>query len=671
MATTRSECTVTAHSRTSDATYRTDHSRRKHPTNMPTFEQLLMDSMPLAAADTAASTLAFSAERLAYDAGSPIPDLLPEPVPAPVSDSDAPVLFDPQSIIQPMPEKRPFLLSGSPTLAPIIQVLSRGQSYKVDTPTISDYKDPQRKNIWAWEHDGAEPSKIANIWCRVASKGYQSHLVLEALHWGVEDESAKGTFWKLCRVKTMSNIVYDLPLTNEYMNFKAAVRKGTILADQTPIWRLYSEIDQSLVMAFVYKLRPDGTTGHMTQSEIDFLGKEFMPVSQAGKGFQAAVNRAIAVGSDDPRVIVILSLTVCKQRSDFEPIDIVGMGRLFPHILVMSNAPLAKIEASVLYDRPDATTHKPDAVKKSFAPNPEFIAEDPSCCNQKIGCAFVSDANDYGNSSLRVPGPLPFWGNMFGYHMLDAYGSIQDETLRMVRTDKTSRRSDDSGLVIRHVVMGDPEYKSMLKFPLQGEFDNIHMAPTMNLTDIDHVHHFVSPLSGIDVPMSSLDLGQIVMAPFCSHDCFHTHWRWGASATAKQSLGFDQLRPHAVVGAPLVPCNQDIRVWLRAANKMTYHATVQASTLDSGVWNVIMHHGSAYALDITSYVKLYLAQFSIDTFSDGEPDFYSAAGLKIQSINSLSLFYWKLRWRSERTGDRDAKISERITVVDLRGARDL
>lgn len=657
---------------------------------MPTFEELLMDSMPLAAADTAARTMAFANDRSAYESESPLPVRQGPLPPPPAAGSAEPTLsLNPKDLLQPIPVKKPFLLSGNPSLASIIQVLSRGQSYKVDIPPITGYDDPESKNIWAWEHDGAEPSKISNIWCRVRSSHYISHMVLEALQWGLQEESDKGTFWKFVRITTTSNVSYKLPLINDYMNFKAVALKGAIVADQTPFWRLYSAIDKSLVMAFVYKLKPDGTTELMPQKEIDFLGKEFMPNPQPSVGTLAAVNRALAVATDEPRVMVILSLTVCKQRADFEPIDIVGMGRLFPHILVMANVPLTKIEGSVLYDRPSRITHGSDAV-----PQPpqggviDFVFGQQGCCkphdghNDEIGAVLVADANDFGGATMRVPGPLPFWGNMFSYYMVDAYNAAPQETFHMIRTDRSYRRSDDGGLAVRHVVTGDSDYKTLLKLPRQGEFDNIHIAPSMVLKSIDRATHYLSEFSSPDVPLSSLDLSKIFMAPFCSHDCFHTHWRWGLFATAKQALGFDGSRPYAVAGAPQVPSNQDIRVWLRGPNKMTYHATANGSLstpIEHGRWSVIMHHGSAYALDITALVKLFAAQMGIQTFAEGEPLFFATgspmpkalqAGIPV--TESFSLFYWRLRWHTKiLAGSSVPQKVERVSITNLRAARDL
>jgi hypothetical protein len=638
---------------------------------MPTFDQLLMDSMPLAAADTIART-AYAQARQAYEAKAQEA--------APAGDPDDP--SDPP----PVPVKKPFVLSGDPAMAGLVKVLSPGQSFKVSVPIVTNYDDPEHKSIWAWSHDGSDPTKVTDIWCRSRSSHYMSHLVLTALRWGLEEESSKGTFWRMVRITTASGVAYKLPLLNDYMNFKAVVDEARIESDQTPLWRLEAETDPSLVMAFAYRLKLDGTTAPMTRKEIDDLGEDFMPAPAPEAGHRAPVNRKLAVAVDDPRAIVILSLTVCKQRADFEPIDIVGMGRIFPHILVMTNVPLAKIEGAVLYDRPERMTFDTDEV---LPPPPKNIVDSvfgsQGCCrsyddhNPEIGTIFVADANDYGGAAVHTPGPLPFWGNMFSYYMMDAYNAIQNETLRVVRTDKPFERSDDSGLAVRNVVTGDDDYKLLLKRPFQGEFDNIHIAPSMVLKNVKRASHVESELSEFDVPLSILDCAKIYMAPFCSHDCFHTHWRWSPNATKKQALGFNGRQPYTTPGAPQVPTNQDIRIWLRAPNKMTYHATVSgtaAAPVELGIWNVIMHHGSAYAVDITAYGKFFFAQLGVDHFADAKPLFYPDSSLpkllqvQVSSEESFALFYWLLRWRTE-VDDNGPKKVERITITDLAAARNL
>jgi hypothetical protein len=105
--------------------------------------------------------------------------------------------------------------------------------------------------------------------------------------------------------------------------------------------------------------------------------------------------------------------------------------------------------------------------------------------------------------------------------------------------------------------------------------------------------------------------------------------------------------------APLIPDNQSIKLWLRAPNLLTYAATVWTQgdkPINANEWQVIMHHGSAYALDITAYMMAYLAKFSVDIFC-GQPVFYADADAlttPITSAMSFSVFYWKLRqcWQS-------------------------
>src|SRR5262249_42890177 len=55
----------------------------------------------------------------------------------------------------------------------------------------------------------------------------------------------------------------------------------------------------------------------------------------------------ITLGVDLPRVLVLVALTTCRERMDFEPGGIVGMGRIHPHVMVISDMPLLEVHTSV------------------------------------------------------------------------------------------------------------------------------------------------------------------------------------------------------------------------------------------------------------------------------------------------------------------------------------
>ncbi len=157
--------------------------------------------------------------------------------------------------------------------------------------------------------------------------------------------------------------------------------------------------------------------------------------------------------------------------------------------------------------------------------------------------------------------PLPFWGNLFSYHQTNAYQNLGQEKIKVVCNDARGERSDDSGLVERDIVLGI-DTLNFKKMPHQGEFDNIHMAPKLKMVHVTHtsLRRCWARLSRGDtreffpVDPAQLGLDDISMAPFCAHDYFHMHWRWGSGAL-RDGLA-DGIRPRPGGWRPLVPLNQ-------------------------------------------------------------------------------------------------------------------
>lgn len=399
------------------------------------------------------------------------------------------------------------------------------------------------------------------------------------------------------------------------------------------------------------------------------------------------------------RILVVLSLSTCRENSDFFPGDIFGMCRIYPHVMFMSSIPALKMEASVRYNRPLQTT---------FAdPFDGIPGAKPTChagfdaSNGFISTLMVADSNEsadelMGGASAAIfiaeNRPLPFWSYLFSYYMPGTYGEIGNEVMRVVRTDRRWDRSE-RGLVLRDVEEGDSEYGLLRKQARQGEFDNMHMAPTMRISgavkalyaDRGWFDFLVMPSEYIDIDSSAaqeaLRMTDISMAPFCVHDCLHTHWRWSPVLTTKAVLGWDGFGPNSVAGAPQVPVNQDVSVWMRGDSLMTYHAWVgredgSVSEIPAGEWQVMMHHGSAYAVYIVDAVEELKARLAIGFLRNGGSFWTESEG--ITPAVSHAALYWHLRYTLEVSGAadkvtdwRDLYARERTTVTSMRGARDL
>jgi hypothetical protein len=138
------------------------------------------------------------------------------------------------------------------------------------------------------------------------------------------------------------------------------------------------------------------------------------------------------------------------------------------------------------------------------------------------------------------------------------------------------------------------------------------------------------------------------MAPFCEHDCMHTHWRWGQAfkghpaVTIQQPLmGFGAVaeprfagtgKPCQHIGEALIPLNQDLDVAFGSNSQLEYAATL--GNIAPGVWQPVYHHGSAYVLGFSA---------------DGGPK-YALAKLYIGGSSESSELYWNMRYQATTDG---------------------
>lgn len=304
-----------------------------------------------------------------------------------------------------------------------------------------------------------------------------------------------------------------------------------------------------------------------------------------------------------------------------------------------------------------------------------------SCCKpphdgwtEEIGALLVTDANE--NPHIVSPVPLPFWSNMFYYYIVDPYFREAGRKYHVVRTDRPDRRDSGVPLVRREIawVVSDPEENEgpafeeaaqqagiVRKEPRQGMFDNVHLAPRLRLMNVKEVgdttpKHLIQPRYPIE-DRAEWHLDDIVMAPFCAHDCLHMHWRWSAIADKPWSLGWDATGPHRAAGAPMVPLGHDVWLRFRRRNAITYHVltTNAQPTLD---WHVLLHHGFGFAVAISDKSNFGMAMFAIDGaahvyfIKEGQPWLFAN--------ESTSAYYWMARF-AYRIVDDKAVPRERLS----------
>lgn len=501
--------------------------------------------------------------------------------------------------------------------------------------------------------------------------------------------------------------------------------------DATPLWKLSALHDRSLVIAFVYELDPQQNEPKPLTPADDAEAEALKEVEEAAKdlsfealgqgsepcpppdsvmdgpdfggmcvqvpwGFKMAGDSVLSGGKPEDalqgevgdtcvaktgpaRVLVALTLTACRERSDYEPAGVVGMARLYPHIMVKANIPLKKIEGSIRFDRPTETTTRGEVTE----------AGKRGCCRTYdgtdgiISASVFTDANSNDSGVLSLLPPLPFWSTFFSYYQVDAFQVFGSERMKMVRTDRPDARQNAEGLVERDVVGGIFTQTAVKKVPKQGEFDNVHLAPKLTLLNVQAVRMkdpspgtipigIAPPLADLPITnRAALRLDDITMAPFCAHDCFHMHWRWGAHADSKWVRGWDATGPYKVAGAPLVPLNQNVDVWLRSPSSMTYHAVAgsddEGSLLPSGEWQVLMYHGASYAVAITGALSLYLAQLGFNVLA-APVELIANTGVPLSCHDSTALFYWWARFKPQVTTGVVTPV-ERVTIYNIRGCR--
>jgi hypothetical protein len=298
------------------------------------------------------------------------------------------------------------------------------------------------------------------------------------------------------------------------------------------------------------------------------------------------------------RVIVCLEFVCCGPRADWDPKNAVEAARVYPRIFIRSNVTLQSIAGQVHLTRPA-----------------EVSSQHWGHCNREIKQGFFTDQNIPLEKMRWFPDI--HWDHLFSYYDLDP--SSDEFTVVDPLADARSVSSEGIELVAygrkNPLPLEGYETMSISKARRQGAFDNIHMAPTMKSAWRPDAEH-------------------IVMAPVCVHDCFHTHWRWGANISdARHIRGWDDRLPYSVAGAPMVPLNQKVKV---VADQLPKQSNVNGPTLHyivsidrpaspSDGWQILMHHGSAYAYR-TSYSW-----------------FGAPAGI-VNSIFGWAEFYWDLRY---------------------------
>ena len=575
------------------------------------------------------------------------------------------------------------------TLSPIRVSCSRASRVDEDATPIWGYDVP------------ADPTRIKRVTCRVSDDNYNEYLVLEELEWGHAPQDDPAAFRPSVCVALDAQTVIDLPFIEAARLMTFTTKDGQNPEDSHPLWPLEARHDPSILHVFAYditlgagKVVPLKDPDHPDAPKIrklvqrleeinkadpaddrkaeDFLFEDDLWSDDHAAGTPSgAVPENVELTFRPIRVLVATSLTVCRERDDYQPGRPAGVGRIYPHVMVVASADLPRIDAGVRLKRPSRTTLL-DAEKCGCG---EMLPE--------IGSLLVTDAN---SSAMMLQdahvAPPPIWANLFNYYVADAF---QDPTLNgklipVVSPLKTGVR-DTVGLVersCRDFPVSEDNEARLKKLPRQGYFDNIHLAPRMRVND----HIDWAKVGTVTVPFNAVadwKMDSIVMAPFCAHDCFHVHWRWTDHANTDRSThGWGSKSPYKIAGATMVPANQRVGLHLLSEHAFSYLAQAREAHHDE--WQPFFHHGAGYALSVGTLIKLakkmvlHAIPGSV-TFFANQPPLDVGVG-KIERDPAIvagdwALFYWRCRYAVrvvDTAADKTLTVVERFQFKDKQAA---
>ncbi len=515
---------------------------------------------------------------------------------------------------------------------------------KVPVPSTGTKKPTRKARLWRWTYQTDVPSRLLDVRCRVRESGFKSQVALDQLAFGFSGADKK--FHNHVEVDLEDGKTLKLPLKPEFVHSVWLCGAGQLSRSSSGLFPIDVAIEQGTVAALAYELDSKGALvpyvdaadpGEKALAELrskkladvqDNAGDRwiaramqgtFMTSSYELANPSAAVGTTKVVGVAPQRFLVVLSIAACSERPTFEPVGVVGMARFFPHVLVRSNKKLAGARASVACVRPEKTTIEDEG---------DGTFKGTTCCNAKatIGSLLVADSNEnpWGpNITFK-----PFWSGMFAYYETDPT-RFKDTPLRVVDPAKGERTLDKVGT--RDLDKSLETLSTIQKVARQGEFDNLHVAPRLSLPKTGTA--YPSPVSPVVPELIPLDPSRVklddpvVMAPFCAHDCWHQHWRWGPDADAPWTQGFGSkatsattypFSAYSAVGAPMIPPHHSLDLTMISSSSyvLTEEAWVKHRPQKDGAiqpleWTVFNHPGAAYAQGIDDYKTLSKVQLRL------------------------------------------------------------
>lgn len=343
--------------------------------------------------------------------------------------------------------------------------------------------------------------------------------------------------WTSVRI-IRDNIIHELPLSADYRAGIYYQGGGETKASTTGRWRLPMKLDKCVLAAFAYQLDVDPFAAEdqrvLPVPREDVESTWFLtPIAEPDHTREvnsSEMSFSVEVGFH--QVFLTLNFVFCRPKYDFEPGGVLKAAKMLCHAEIRCNFSLGildSIQADLRIERPSSTT--------MFHGGTDMVHPMPGDTDgdmhADIRPLLVTDTNESKNKTKLdrfvddIPGinwfadeqvpPTPFWDNLFDYYDDRLIERAQEENTRPVFTvadpQKTSR-------YLQSAVEFDSERSSTIwKFKGQGEFDNMHLAPRMQAPP--YADKFLKHPDD----RTAVGFDPISMAPFCIHDCLHTHWR--------------------------------------------------------------------------------------------------------------------------------------------------
>jgi hypothetical protein len=492
--------------------------------------------------------------------------------------------------------------SGVPTFAPA--------AARTD-PAIADI---EKRPIWHMTIPNGAFDRITNLTCAVHD-GHHPSTVCESVSWS--------SF-----VVKIAEGEIELPLSEMY-RVQTRTLVGGERRSNHPTWPLFAQNDIALEHVFAYDVEPGRKCQPIPDSMI--MSDRFMARSVVEKVEGRIGDPSIDVPVTGMRIVTVVGVACNKARADFDPGNLLLSARLYPTAMFLSSLPVTEAKATIRLARPpeqpahgkdmspylrsgifsdnnNPTTPRNNAVTRFL----ESLAETTRSPAAMLTSFFVSRL---AREAPELPIP-PHWDNIFAYYQAD----IREGEYVVIRP-----RLEECSRANQNTI--HPALKkwasSLHKVAGQGAYDNVHIAPTM----------FLDPAPDITPEKYNDEMRDkfhdIVMAPFCIHDCLHIHWRWSLSNRTKQNLGWSAKGvPYSQEGAPMVHPNQTVRIKIKDT-ALDYMVNVMEPR--SGEWQILMHHGCGYAMGL----------------SKGWIDWTLRNGLKqidLSDTRFWAVVYWFLRY---------------------------